>query len=1214
MAFEEVTRSYIDNFSVKDFAMNKLIPIYFNDEDVSDRTVGSIGYTTELMSHIAEDAFNVGSVLFRESFPNRAEIPESIYSHAAVFQLSDVLARAASCKFILVMNEDSIIKNMQLVSTGVGVYGNSDATVGSIYRFYIDKDTTITVEDIDYCLDYDVQLSIIEKVTEDGKEYIFTGRYLMPGYENESSTLVYRNSISDLIDPYIKIRRSGDKFLAIEVQAHQMFREEDEAEITSNTLVSYSTIDCGFIGQLAGFDVLYQPPEDNSWYQLDVRVLYSQPSQEPFCYFQMIDDATFRISFNSEDNYFTPEFGAKLKIIKYITDGAAGNFNYYNGTNITIEPCNDNFHYSRAFLTAAKPLGGSLGGMNQGDLDALQNITVENYRTATAITTENDLQEFFNNYKYYYGNSDMLFIKKRNDIFERIFSAFMLVRKEDEYIYHTTTLKMHINIDDMENPEKNIWKLEPGYLFTANEADGYAKFLRDKGKTLEYFQDYKEAVEILQSISNDEFDQYVIDHPSVKHVRYIDDASDYDMVPEYLQRPTSFATFKQRNGLDDKLTVFDISKHDFEELDNPQDLKFLLMNPFLIYFRKNPNTTSVYMTYVHNESLLDFVNINDDSFIQFIASNLNLSREFEKERRYKFSIKLQSNIQVSEDTPIVDCNRDVQGNFLSYKLGDKYNVENNSLRVIVEIKTGVQSLCYTELYPVDFDKETDTFTFMNYVYTDDHLSSNSRLRLLDGIIYRFYTPYTDPDTAITYNTGDYFVMSKNSTSLYDLYDKNGTLRSSDIDVLTVTKYYTLRIVRMFKNVINLSSAHEVLVPMSDCVCKVYMLFNKVIDPETNRLVSSDISNNKFTAYDDYFDDSFDNYFWTNEYETNTYPMDFMKPLNSVRVHVTFDDYTAKIIQNPETINPYNDAVIPDHIDNTVDLTMDELEVDDALVNNEDIDLPYEEGMNGLYYQYYKNVVEDDEKGTMYYDLYRDVVTGNYYKKPGILSSTYTLYDFYENVLATGITQEQLDAKMESGTYLNTLFVHDIMDIELNNVGFIRASMINNYTNLAYFLDSFSGQYDFLVDVIHTRLRNETNLDVKFYRTYGRSRNIVIGEENEILNTVNLSMEFDIWFNRATDIETAIPEVKLFIKRDVEMLNNKGMNNVYISNLIRKIESNFSYVDHIRFVTINQYDSDYQTVRSYYEDINDMKVEERRTYIPEFMTINTEDITINDYFV
>ena len=107
-----VDRSYVDNYSVKEFAMYELVPKYFDEEEVSDRTIGMVGYTTEILSQLSEDVFNTGSVLFRESFPNRAQIAESIYSHAAIFQLDDIFSTASTCTFLLVVEEAAIIKNM----------------------------------------------------------------------------------------------------------------------------------------------------------------------------------------------------------------------------------------------------------------------------------------------------------------------------------------------------------------------------------------------------------------------------------------------------------------------------------------------------------------------------------------------------------------------------------------------------------------------------------------------------------------------------------------------------------------------------------------------------------------------------------------------------------------------------------------------------------------------------------------------------------------------------------------------------------------------------------------------------------------------------------------------------------------------------------------------------------------------------------------------
>ena len=80
------------------------------------------------------------------------------------------------------------------------------------------------------------------------------------------------------------------------------------------------------------------------------------------------------------------------------------------------------------------------------------------------------------------------------------------------------------------------------------------------------------------------------------------------------------------------------------------------------------------------------------------------------------------------------------------------------------------------------------------------------------------------------------------------------------------------------------------------------------------------------------------------------------------------------------------------------------------------------------------------------------------------------------------------------------------------------------------------------------------------------------------------------------------------------MNTNGMNNLYISNLMRKIEMEFAFVNHIRFRSINNYDSTYQTVKNKVSDIEDLSVDERRFYVPEMLVIDLEDIIITEYFV
>lgn len=1049
-----VNRDYIDNFSVKDYTTNNLVLKYFSDFDPSLRTVGMIGYTTEIVTNYGEDVFNTGSVLFRETFPNRAQIPESIYSHAAIFQLDNIFSTAANCKFLLVMEEAAIIKNM---------VNDYDADTG-VYHFYIDKNTTIYVEDLPYVLDYEIRLDVVKKVTKNGEDYLFTAKY---------ETTPYTNSISDIKDPYVKIRRSSDGYIALEVQCHQCVREVRYETLASSSIINFPVIDIEFTGKLAGFDVLYKSPTSNEQIQLEKRIIYSQATKNPFCYYQMYDEDTLRLSFNSKDTYFIPDFNSDLEITLYITEGADGNFDSYTGDDIALVPDNETHQYGNTYLTAAKPVGASADGGSQMSLDALQSLAVEGYRTATALTTENDLNEYFNNYKYRYGDINLLFIKKRNDVAERVFSAFILMRNGD-YIYNTNTLRIHMNLSDMRNPEKDIYMLDPGFLFTANKDDGYAEFWRDQEKTNQYYADYQQAIK----------------DGTIPYV----EGTDPSTLPAYLNRPASFAEYKRRNGLDDKVSVFDCAWEDLEDSDYPNEWRFLLINPFLIRFKKSPNLVSTYMTYVMNTSVVDFTNANDPTdtdpgaYVQFILHIFNLQRAFSSKKLYTFNTNIGPSISVDAQYPVIatktvtviDPDTETEKKETQYILGDKYVVADNDLRVILLIKDNVKNICFTELTPTEFNNMN--FKFEGSFETDDHITSDGYLRILSGEIFRDKT------------TGEYYKVQEHNNAFYNKYDSNDNIISRDIPVDDVTALINSGKLYKWTNVHNMTAKADILIPMTDVECEIWTLYHRRYDKEDGSLVviPDDQGSNIFEK----FDESLKGYIWTNQYTTGSEPITFMQPLESVRTYLTFNDYT-EVVQDPET---------------------------------------------------------------------------------------------KENK-----------------------FTHDIMDVELNHVSFLRAQTVFNEEKLNYFMSTFFNQYKHLTDIIQTRLRNCTNLDVKFYNTYGRSKYFLIGEEGVNLDTVNLSLDFDVWYAPGTDVSIATPELKSFIKENVESINENGMNNLFISNLMRKIENTYAYVDHIRFNHINAFDTEFQAVINYKEDINELSVEERRNFVPEFLVADTNDIHITEYF-
>lgn len=1046
-----VNRSYIDNFSVKEFAQDELIPEFFPDADINMRMSGMFGYTVEQIANITEDVCNTGSVYFREMFPNRAQIDESIYSHAAIFQLTDILSKPSSCYFLLVLEESAIRENMTY-----------DKDSG-YYYFYIDKDTTVTVKDIPFILDYDIRMQIVKKRTDTKEDYIYTASYILDQY---------KNSISDIKDPYVKVRRTGG-FLALEVMMHQCERDVEYETITSNSKINYPIIDIPFNGSLCGFDILYKEPTEQTFStQMTTLPVYSQPVDRPFCYYQLKDNNTLRISFNTKDMYFMPEFNSEIQIILYITLASGGNFDMYNGTDIQVVNDSERYQYPVKYVMSAKPFTSSVGGMDRMEMEALQALSVESYRTAMALTTENDLQEYFNNFQYRFGNAKIKFIKLRDDARERVFSAFIIMY-HDELVYKTNSLNLQTNLSELQNPEPNVYIIDPGVLFTYTERSLNdtkiieADFLRDEETNQRLWEEYQQAIKD-------------------GTIPYIPEGIDHSEVPEYLNRPASFAEFKKRKGVDDKISIFDVEDTALEELDDPQNGKFLYTNPFLIRFKKNPNIINMYLPFVDQRLMVDFTNQNEDAFVQFISYFVDIKRVFEKEKRYHLSIELSSNINVDPTShpliqtyPVIDDPNDDLFGVIQYILNDPYEAANNDLRVVLVIGDGNRDICYTELIPSDYNELRNVFTFSTDIHTDDHLTSDTRIRILDEIRWR------DDES------GEYYMVTKDNT-IYEKFDRLGNILEENIPVDTVSALIREGKLSKWPTVVNMTGNDDILIPCTGAVCRIETVYKRYYNEDLGGLeiATPEMTNNKFVAYDK----RFTSYIWTNQYTSVSSGIGatFMYPLDYVRSDLQFMDYTMK----------------------------------------------------------------DDD--------------GN--------------------------------------------FKYDIMDVYMRSIPLVKWDLPLNEEEFSYFINAFVSYYSWIVEIINTRLRNVTAIDVKWYNTYGKSKNYVIGDEEEIINTVNMVIRFDMWFIPGTDTVNMIPRIKYFIKNEIERLNSYVFNYVHISNLMRKIESNFSCVDHIRFININNYPTTYQSVKVLVDDVNDLEKRERMTYVPEMLTVDLENIIINEYVI
>jgi len=410
-------KDYSSNYSIKELAINDIAPKYFDMVDINQLNIGMFGYSTEMISNTTEDTFNAVSIFLKEMFPNKAILPESIYNYASLFQLDNLFATPASTYMMLFINEKDIV--------------NLGINKGSFYEFILDSDLVIDIEDKRFMLDYNIVITAKPYKTD----YIFTAQYKL-------------------------------EYLGLFVKVRQLSKTSISEQVFTNDKINFPTFSLNFVDQLANFEIYYKSPDSSDFIQLKKRVVNTPAIDTPFCYYTVKNQNEIVISFSTLSKYFQPKFNSEFKIDLYTTTGSAGNFPAYTGTEVNVIPKSEIYTYNNGIVIFAIPQSDSVGGSDYLDIEELRSIVVEKFSTVDSYTNENDLQVYFTNFKYRYGN-EILFIKKRDDAFERLFSSFALLKDENNDIYHTNTLHAIIIPSEFDTIyiQNKLLVLKPGHLF-----------------------------------------------------------------------------------------------------------------------------------------------------------------------------------------------------------------------------------------------------------------------------------------------------------------------------------------------------------------------------------------------------------------------------------------------------------------------------------------------------------------------------------------------------------------------------------------------------------------------------------------------------------------------------------------------------------------------------------------------------------------------------
>lgn len=450
---------YSSSYDILEQWLENIAPKYFEVEDTSLLKSSLFGYINEIMANSVEDVAHSVALQYNEIFPNKAVLPTTIYNYAALAKYENFMATPARIKFALVLSKDDIV-NLSVASDDSG----------ETRQLTINKFSKLTIDDTyTYILPYDIIIVIQRSKVSGIYDWILSPRY----------DLTINNPQFELSSPYINnelVNIDDTTYIMLPLYGLQLVMTEYTFSVYSQNLVENIMFTVEYEGHLCYFDVFYVAPNSSEKIQITTYYVSSTDTDEKeyYCYYRYSGTDKIEISFSTTSRAFRPAYNSQVIVDVYTTEGADGNFTY-TGTNYgfsfntQLEYGTNTFDATQMRYYCQLADGISYNGADELDLTELRTNISNEFSNRKNIISENDLQEYFDTI---YETSQIKFFKLRNDIIDRIYNAFVLLKSDELGIIPTNTVEMVLYEDDFTEIEEDGTKtILAGQLITVKDAD-----------------------------------------------------------------------------------------------------------------------------------------------------------------------------------------------------------------------------------------------------------------------------------------------------------------------------------------------------------------------------------------------------------------------------------------------------------------------------------------------------------------------------------------------------------------------------------------------------------------------------------------------------------------------------------------------------------------------------------------------------------------------
>ena len=1183
--------------------IDNIAPKYFNFDQVANYRTGIFGYVNEVMGTVTEDTFNAVSVARREFYPTHALYDESIYRMAALQRMDAPLSIPARVRAILVIKENDIINLIK---------NNQSYTISDNIKFMANK--------IPFMLDHPIVVTgskyngLIKDTTNSGinaiarrDNYVYTIRYDISTKNSldTDNTVYLQNKIATL---------NGERLILITCFLRQVTMVEKNISITKNSLIDVVTNDIPINGKLANFEVFYQENTNSAEVQLEKILIGTDTPRTPFVQYMLRDNNTLRIHFPA-NIYFNPKWNSIIRIRLYTTLGADGNFDEYKG-NLTCTFPSSNTPRQSTVIIDGQTIGASTGGV---DIEEIEQFRIEveyAYATNETICTDADLQRYFDK-KMLNDTNKIVFFKKRDDVFQRLYGAFMLMKDSAGMVIPSNTLNIELNqgvdqtnrtivtpnlVDtristyedvierirevalDLPNYDSRITSVTQSasnadtYIFSGTSTTDFIEiFLNSITRYYSIRDCYEDYVDIISIAGSGEGSVSM----TVKHTGYSDFDDYYETSDRLILKPGAIFRYGEESyqymGLRDHNFSLATDMNQYETISDAIRTairkKYLYSEDIIVteidgdHFEITGVALDKFLA-----DILEYVRLNNKITIEHIEDYTHIEEE-EGIIYADISYFLYTNpfiISIMRKPNAVcyylnSCNKRLTFDYKTIVDGSVSYIQFllNSMKITRNAIVGENFYQFEAVITPSVDEQDFLKLACNYEDLDLTKESDDDgtilVRAKDAgyvSIIRYEEPFTTGigDDAVDHRAGVYATVVYNNGS-------SEKIRISSNNWSLGTSNYQFEV------------GYTLQYQVSDTFNKNDILaIRKLTDYQLMRMMLI-VNGDEFTDNNGRF-----------------IPM-VLEEYDEDNNYYTFRGYVAA----SDEISTENTTIFTHGV-----YDQDGNEVDSKSANIT---------MNNCTFDICTFIKYNDNNNPGEFSDNRYIL-GNY-----TFTNRYTMADTenfsfiepIEYIRSTAVAryevfdEDEIDKAQKS--YGKTIYT-------LNGVPLIKAQWIKNIENSQFLVSCIDTNYKEIRDV-YNYLEENFSIDMKFFNTYGRSRFYQVGSGNDMeqwknLDHVNCTLKFGIKLDTLSSEADFRKRFNAWVKSYIESVNdieNEGRS-FYIMNLIADAKAEFDEILYMEYYGFNDYDSSAQKVISNFATkIKDLGY---NNYVPEFINIDTSN--------